>query len=103
MFDEAVGSNLLRQRIQRILKSLKLALGQLLRRAHGVGRALAFDGNGRQMRDLSNNSLLLWSRTAWFAREHGETPQDFTLGRKNRRGPARLQPVREGQSAIFVP
>src|SRR5258706_16411676 len=55
------------------------------------------------MRDLSDNLLMLRSRTAWFAREHGEAPQHFAFGRKNRRGPARLQPVRQGQIAILVP
>src|SRR2546425_10604498 len=55
------------------------------------------------MRDLSDNPLMLRSRTAWFARKHGETPQHLTFGRKNRRGPARLQPMRQSQIAIPVP
>src|SRR6266516_673655 len=54
------------------------------------------------MRDLSDDLLMLRSRTAWFAGEHGETPQRFSFGRKNRRGPTRAQPVRQGQIAISV-
>src|SRR5437867_5083951 len=45
---------------------------------------------------------MLRSRTAWLAREHGEAPQRFAIGRKNRRGPTRAQPVRQGQIAIIV-
>ena len=55
------------------------------------------------MRDLSNNLLMLRSWTAWFAREYGETPQHFAFGRKNGCGPARLQPMCQGQFAIIVP
>src|SRR6266545_636126 len=55
------------------------------------------------MRDLSDNLLMLRSRTAWFAREYGETPQYFAFGRKNGCGPARLQPMRQGQFSIVVP
>src|SRR6185295_13281788 len=55
------------------------------------------------MRDLTDNLLMLRSRTAWFAREHGETPQYFTFGRKNGCGPARVQPVRQGQIAVIFP
>src|SRR2546425_3484279 len=65
--------------------------------------ALALNRNRRQMRDLSDNLLMLRSRTAWFAREYGETPQHFAFGRKNGCGPARLQPVRQGHISIVVP
>src|SRR5206468_2401095 len=33
--------------------------------------ALALNRNRRQMRDLGDNLLMLWSRIAWFAREYG--------------------------------
>src|SRR5213593_4489218 len=55
------------------------------------------------MRDLSDNLLMLRSRTAWFGREYCETPQHFAFGRKNGCGPARLQPMRPRQIAIIVP
>src|SRR5437773_8716522 len=55
------------------------------------------------MGDLSDNLLMLRSRTTWFAREHRETPQHLAFGRKYRRGPTRAQPVRQGDITIAVP
>src|SRR5258707_15707948 len=55
------------------------------------------------MRDLSDEPLVLRSRTARFAREHGQTPQNFAFAGKYRCGPARAQPMRQRQITIIVP
>ena len=81
-----------------------LGLGQIgLASLQVLLRSFALNRNRRQMGDLSNDSLMLRCRTAWFAREHSEASQGIAFGRENRRGPTRAQPVRQGQVAIVVP
>src|SRR5207237_47975 len=50
--------------------------------------------------DLSDDLLMLRSGVAWFPREDGEASQCFPVGREYRRGPARLQPMRQRQITI---
>src|SRR5258708_5369704 len=74
-----------------------------LRLAQRFFGLLALNGDTRQMGDLLDESVLLRSGAALFAIVDREGTQHSACRGDYRRGPARSQPVRQGQIAIIGP
>src|SRR5438132_1411919 len=58
------------------------------------------DRNRGQVRDLFDDLPVLQTWAAGFAIVHGESSHHLTLGGQNRRGPARAQPVLDGNAVL---
>ncbi len=71
--------------------------------AHSLFGELALNGHRRQMRDLLDDGVLMRSRAGRFAGIDREGAQHLSFRGEDGRGPARSQPMRQGQMAIVGP
>ena len=69
----------------------------------GRFRELTFDGDAREMSNVSNCVLLSRTRAAWLTIVHGKRSDHFAFGGKDRRRPTRAERVRQSQFAKISP
>src|SRR5206468_1031674 len=75
MFQQPVRVRFLSKCVECVSESVQLATCQKFRRAQRFARLLPFDGNGRQMRYLFNDLLMLRSWAARFTPVYSEESQ----------------------------
>src|SRR2546422_327523 len=103
MFQQSVRVRFLSKCVERVSEGVQLATCQKFRRAQRFGSLLAFYGDGRQMRDLIYDLMMLRSWAARFTPLNREGAQHVALRRKDWCGPAGSQSVRQSQLAIISP
>src|SRR5438309_4055188 len=71
--------------------------------ASGRFRQFPVDSDAREMSNVFNRVLLLWTRAAWLAIVHGKGSGDFAFRREDRRGPTSAKRMRRSQVAKISP